>query len=68
MNNELKSLIILKFGTQSDFAKEMKVDESYVSRVIRGRTPLRAEMRTGGTGTWGKRPRVFLIRRKSRHD
>jgi plasmid maintenance system antidote protein VapI len=45
MNNELKSLIVLKFGTQSDFAKEMEVDESYVSRVIRGRTPLRAEMR-----------------------
>jgi len=60
MNNELKSLIILKFGTQSDFAKEMEVDESYVSRVIRGRTPLRAEMRDRWAQALGEKAQCIL--------
>ena len=45
MNNNLKCLIILRFGTQADFAKEVDANESYVSRVVRGRTPLSPEMR-----------------------
>ena len=45
MNNKLKSLIILRFGSQADFAKEMKIGESFVSRVIRERTHLSEEMK-----------------------
>jgi len=40
MNKALKLKIIEMFGTQADFAKELEVDESYVSRVIRGRREL----------------------------
>jgi transcriptional regulator with XRE-family HTH domain len=40
MNNKLKSLIVLKYGTQGDFAENVKVMESTVSRVVRGRRSL----------------------------
>ena len=43
INNRLKSLIILKFGTQADFAESMDVAEPTVSRVIRGRQLLSAD-------------------------
>jgi len=60
MNNELKSLIILKFGTQSDFAKEMEVDESYVSRVVRGRTALKPKMRDRWAQALGEKAQSIL--------
>ena len=40
MNKKLKSRIIEKYGTQADFAQAMKMDESIVSRVVRGRRTL----------------------------
>lgn len=40
MNKKLKLKIIERFGTQADFAQEIEVDESVVSRVLRGRRRL----------------------------
>ena len=40
MNKILKAKIVEKFGTQADFAEAVKVDESIVSRVVRGRRSL----------------------------
>ena len=43
MNWTLKTKIIERFGTQSDFAMALKGHEADVSRVIRGRRILTAE-------------------------
>lgn len=40
MNLRLKARIIELFGTQSDFARAIKEDETLVSRIIRGRRSL----------------------------
>ena len=40
MNKRLKGRIVEIFGCQADFAQKAKVDESLVSRVIRGRREL----------------------------
>jgi len=40
MNKKLKAKIIEIFGTQADFASEIKVDESLVSRIVRDRRKL----------------------------
>jgi plasmid maintenance system antidote protein VapI len=46
MNRKLRAKIVEVFGTQSDFAQAIDEDETYVSRIVRGRrslTPERAE-------------------------
>ena len=43
MNRKLKARIVEKFGTQADFAQVVKIDETIVSRVVRGRRILQAE-------------------------
>jgi len=40
MNKKLKAKIVECFGSQADFAQEIKVDESMVSRIVRGRRVL----------------------------
>lgn len=40
MNKTLRLRIIERYGTQADFAQDVRVDESLVSRVIRGRRRL----------------------------
>ena len=40
MNKKLKSKIILKFGTQADFAQAIGEYQTIVSEVIRGRRRL----------------------------
>jgi transcriptional regulator with XRE-family HTH domain len=40
MNKQLKSKIIERYGSQADFAQRMRVDDSVVSRIIRGRRSL----------------------------
>jgi len=45
MNRRLRLKIIEIFGTQADFASEVKADEAIVSRVIRGRRAISKEMR-----------------------
>jgi transcriptional regulator with XRE-family HTH domain len=41
MNKALRLRIVEQFGTQADFAQAISVDESKVSRVIRGRKNLK---------------------------
>lgn len=43
MNKKLKAKIVEKFGSQSDFAQELQVNESIVSRIVRGRRVLSPE-------------------------
>jgi plasmid maintenance system antidote protein VapI len=43
MNKQLKAKIIERYGSQADFAHSMRVDESLVSRIIRGRRSLSPE-------------------------
>jgi transcriptional regulator with XRE-family HTH domain len=50
MNKPLKVRIIEVFGTQADFAQALGIDESYVSRVIRGRRGLD----TANQNRWAK--------------
>jgi transcriptional regulator with XRE-family HTH domain len=40
MNRKLKAKIVEKFGTQSDFANVVSVDETLVSKIVRGRREL----------------------------
>ena len=50
MNKKLKVRIIEVFGTQADFAQTLGMDESYVSRVIRGRR----ELDSANQNRWAK--------------
>jgi plasmid maintenance system antidote protein VapI len=43
MNKKLKAKIIERFGSQADFAQEIQVDESIISRIVRGRRVLSPE-------------------------
>lgn len=43
MNRRLKAKIIERFGSQADFSQKIGVDESVISRVIRGRRVLSPE-------------------------
>jgi len=45
MNRKLKARIIEHFGTQADFAQTLDVDESLISRVVRGRRELSPEQK-----------------------
>jgi len=50
MNLKLRLKIIEKFQTQSDFAAKIGINESVISRVVRGRRELSAEAK----GEWAK--------------
>jgi DNA-binding transcriptional regulator YdaS (Cro superfamily) len=43
MNRKLKARIIEVYGSQADFSEEIGVNETVVSRVIRGRSKLEPE-------------------------
>jgi len=43
MNKKLKAIIYEQFGTQADFASAMRMDETIVSRIVRGRRILKPE-------------------------
>ena len=40
MDLKLKAKIVERFGTQADFSQAVAEDESFISRVIRGRRTL----------------------------
>lgn len=44
MNRSLKAKIIELFGTQADFAQRLGIDDSVVSRVVKGRKKLSSEV------------------------
>lgn len=48
--NRLKARIVERFGTQADFAAFIKVDESFVSRVVNGRREIPEDQK----GAWAK--------------
>jgi len=43
MNLKLKAKIVEKYGTQADFAQVVKMDDSLISKIIRGRRKLDIE-------------------------
>jgi transcriptional regulator with XRE-family HTH domain len=53
MNKALKSIIVLKFGTQDDFAEQIGVSRSVVSNVIRCRRKLSFEKKVLWTAILG---------------
>ena len=56
MNLELKAQIVRKYGSQANFAQAVKADETVISRVIRGRRPLKPEDREKWARALGRRP------------
>ena len=40
MNLKLKIKILEKFGSQADFAQKLNIDETVISRIVRGRKDL----------------------------
>ncbi len=63
MNKKLKGKIIEEFGSQSDFAQAMKLDESVISRIVRGRRSLSAEDLKKWSRVLGCGPEVFEEKR-----
>ncbi|MCF8084163.1 MAG: helix-turn-helix domain-containing protein [Deltaproteobacteria bacterium] len=59
MNKRLKAKIIERFGSQADFAQEIQVDESVISRVIRGRRVLSPEDRAKWCEVLGCDPSIL---------
>lgn len=60
MNRKLKAKIIENFESQSNFAQIIKVDETIISRVVRGRRilPVEAQERWA-TALGAKREEIF---------
>ena len=56
MNWSLKMKIIEKFGSQVDFAQEMKIDETLVSKIVRGRRKLNPEKQSIWATSLGCKP------------
>jgi hypothetical protein len=59
MKRKLRAKIIENFGTQSDFAQAIRVDESFVSRVIHGRRKLSERDRNLWCRVLKCRPELF---------
>lgn len=45
MNKRLKAKIILKYGSQAEFAYDIKTHEAVISRVVRNRRELSSEQK-----------------------
>ena len=60
MNFLLKTRIIEKFGTQVDFAQEIKVSETLVSKIIRGRRTLDPERQLIWAKALGSNPKELF--------
>ena len=62
MNRKLKARIIELFGTQADFAQVIQEDESFVSKIIRGRRVLSPEKLRIWSEVLGCTPEIFDVR------
>ena len=60
MNRKLRAKIVEVFGTQSDFAQAVNEDETYVSRIVRGRRSLTPERAKKWAEALKCTPRQFL--------
>jgi hypothetical protein len=56
MNLELKAEIVRRYGSQANFSTALKVDESFVSRVVRGRRTLEPKEQKKWAQALGKKP------------
>ena len=56
MNLELKAEIIRRYGSQANFSTALRLDESLVSRVVRGRRTLEPEEQQKWALALGKKP------------
>ena len=61
MNKKLKARIYEVFGTQADFSLAVKVDETKISKVVRGRRALSEDEQKRWAGLLGANP-VELFR------
>ena len=57
MNKKLKARIIEKFGSQADFAQAIQVDETLVSRIVRGRRILASDVQKKWAKALGCKPK-----------
>jgi plasmid maintenance system antidote protein VapI len=55
----LRAKIIEKYGTQVDFAQELKIREDYISRVVRGRRKLSEAERIRWAQVLDVDPKIF---------
>jgi plasmid maintenance system antidote protein VapI len=60
MNWKLKEKIVERYGTQFDFSQAVKVHESDVSRVVRGRKELPPEEKTKWAEVLGTEEKVIF--------
>jgi hypothetical protein len=56
MNIRLKAAIIVKYGTQADFADAIDTDETIISRIIRGRRQLDSDKQSIWAKALGCKP------------
>lgn len=62
MNLKLKARIIERFGTQADFGEAIGMDDSLISKIIRGRRTLNPEMQLIWAKALGCNPKdIFAI-------
>ena len=59
MNRKLKARIIEIFGTQADFAQQAKLDDSFVSKIVRNRRNLPAKEQVRWANLLGCGTEVF---------
>lgn len=62
MNLKLKAKIIEKYGTQADFAPVIDIDESLISKIVRGRRTLPVEKQVEWAEALGSTPRELFGR------
>ena len=60
--NLIKSKIFLRYGTQGDFAQVIGMDETLVSKIIRGRRTLPVEKQVEWAEALGSTPRELFGR------
>ena len=56
MNKKLKAAIIMRYGSQADFAVAIDTDETIISRIIRGRRQLDSKTQLIWAKALGCRP------------
>jgi len=57
MNLKLKEKIVEKYGTQADFAQVIEMDDSLISKIIRGRRKLDPEKQIEWANALGCQPK-----------
>lgn len=61
MNFKLKARIIERFGTQADFGEAIGIDDSIISKIIRGRRKLDPEKQSVWARALGCDPKDIFV-------